>query len=356
MSRLLPIFTRLHLAALAVFTLAGVACNTESRWASDRQRPDGPTTDMGQPDGMDLPEIQIADAKEVDIVEGVLTHRARYRKLLEILRDYYAEHGYSTKQKWAEAELADLSRVKPYKYIMSAEIPATRLRPQHSIAEADAMYDQGVELMRKGGHGVPVLYNRQHMRQALEKFTELIRKYPDSDKIDDAAFCNGEILKEYFRNCETLSVQWYERCRQWDPRSPHPALFQAAVVYDYRLKDRAKALELYHRVLEEETFNKSNTAFASRRIYELTEGVAQIQQPRRMVEAESFGAPVNNAAIMTAPAYEPTPRTPGIDDPAGTTIDAGNGGRQNTTQPARSNPEERTEMVPVIDLGPDTDE
>jgi len=162
----MPILTHRHLVLLSAILFSAAGCNTEMRWASDQQRPEGPTTDMAQPAGVDVPDIQVADAKEVDIVEGVLTHRARYRKLLEILRDYYAEHGYATKQKWAEAELADLRRVKPFKYILSAEIPASRLRPKYSIAEADALYEQGLELMRKGGHGVPALFNRQKMREA----------------------------------------------------------------------------------------------------------------------------------------------------------------------------------------------
>lgn len=347
MSRQMPIFTFRWLCAVGV--VAGVyACNTEMRW-NDGQAPKELTTRMDQPEGVELPDIQVADAKEVDLVESVLMHRAHYRKMLEILRDYYVEHGYSTKQKWAEAELEDLRHVKPYKYIMSAEIPETRLRPTQSIAEADAMYDQGVELMRKGGHGVPALYNRQYMRQALDVFTELIRKYPNSDKIDDAAFCNGEILKEYFKNCETLAVSWYERCRQWDPNSPHPALFQAAVVYDYRLQDRAKALELYHRVLEEEQMNKSNTAFASRRIYELTEGVAQITQPRRPAESTMFGS--------AAPERATTLASPRPAEPSTTSYRPSSPGVTEVPPAPQSGADARDEeMVPVINLGPDTDE
>ena len=49
-----------------------------------------------------------------------------------------------------------------------------------------------------------------------------------------------------------------------------PARFQAAVLYDYRLHNRARALELYHDVIGHETRKISNIRFASRRIDELT--------------------------------------------------------------------------------------
>ena len=98
----------------------------------------------------------------------------------------------------------------------------------------------------------------------------MIRRYPSSDKIDDAAFYCGEIHKEYLKDQEPIAVRWYERAFTWNPQTPHPARFQAAVTYDFRMHERARALELYHGVLDVETENKSNVAFASRRIYELT--------------------------------------------------------------------------------------
>jgi hypothetical protein len=42
------------------------------------------------------------------------------------------------------------------------------------------------------------------------------------------------------------------------------------VVYDYRLHDRDRALELYQSVLKNETAGQSNLRFATRRIQELT--------------------------------------------------------------------------------------
>ena len=280
-------------AALCLIAAGSVAwlvgCNTDRLWeaARDRQIP------RPQRSKQDLPDIQVAETQEVDLVEQVLYHRKHYRQALTDLRDFYIDRGSYTKRKWAEYELADLGKVKPFKYILDAEIPASSLHASDSIAEADALYRRGLDLMERGGHGVPVLYREDLMRQALGVFTELISKYPTSDKIDDAAFCMGEIYKEYYKDQEPLAVKWYQRAYTWDPRTPQPARFQAAVVYDFRLHDRAKALELYHDVLKSEANNRSNSAFASRRIAELTEGIRQIHTPRppTQIRTTSTGSP-----------------------------------------------------------------
>jgi Tfp pilus assembly protein PilF len=95
--------------------------------------------------------------------------------------------------------------------------------------------------------------------------------YPESDKIDDAAFQLGEIHKDYLPKQEALAVTWYERAWTWNPQTPYPARYNAAVVCDYRLNDRDKALELYRQVLAEETdVSKLNRRFAMRRIETLS--------------------------------------------------------------------------------------
>lgn len=329
MSRPLTTITAFS-AAFLVISLAG--CNTDPLWTKTRDN-QGPVTKLDYPEGVDIPDIQIADTQEVDLVEQVLYHRAVYKKSLGALRDYYARRGYNNKRQWAEFELADVERIKPFKYIMDAEIPASTLRPTSAIAEADEMYAHGLDLMKQGGHGVPVFYREDIMRQALATFIELINKYPNSDKIDDAAFCCGEIYKEYFKEQEAIAVKWYDRARTWDPRTPHPVRFQSAVIYDFRMHDRAKALELYHAVLKEENDNKSNTAFASRRIYELTEGMAQISQPRPPGAAQPASAPPPD--MFGSEPHRPM--------------------RQSSAAPGEDKQLAAEELVPVIELGPDED-
>lgn len=219
--------------------------------------------------------IPIADATEIDLVEEMARHRANYRNYLQALKDFYIQKGYSQKATWAERELADLRMVKTYAYVVPAETRrAHEARALESIPEADAMYSDAMYFAKQGGyHGVPLIYNKDKLKRALEKFNQLIRDYPTSDKVDDAAFAAAEIYKEFF-NDNHRAVVYYQRVWEWDANTPYPARFQAAVVYDYRLHDRDKALELYQAVLEHESSNRSNLRWSATRIKQLTGGRA----------------------------------------------------------------------------------
>jgi tetratricopeptide (TPR) repeat protein len=239
----------------------------------ERRPPKGPIASAKDPMGKGLPSgatLAVVENQEVDLVENVLNHRAQYHQGLEELRDYYLAHGYASKQSWADFELAGLRKVKSFRYLIDAEIPSDQLRPTEKVPEADALYERGRSLLRKGGSGIPIFYREKTMIEAADAFQQLVEQYPNSDKIDDAAFFLGEIHKEYLPNQEQIAVKWYERAWTWDPQTPHAARFQAAVVYDYRLHDRDRALELYQSVLKNETGDQTNVRFATRRIHELT--------------------------------------------------------------------------------------
>lgn len=249
------------------------SCNIDWAWR-DRQAPDGPVVaDAGAgraTSGDEAVDVSMIEAREVDLVEAMIGYRTAYRLGLEQLRAYYEARGYATKLGWAEFELSGVRAVKPFRYLLDAEIPDGSLHAAERIADADALLDRGRALMRRGGHGVPALFRRDQMIQAAKVLRDLVVRYPTSDKIDDAAFLLGEIHKEYLPGQESIAVKWYERAWTWNPQTPHPARFQAAVVYDYRLHDRDRALELYQEVMAQEGRNTSNVRFASRRVYELS--------------------------------------------------------------------------------------
>ncbi|HNQ21992.1 MAG TPA: hypothetical protein PKK06_02750 [Phycisphaerae bacterium] len=215
-------------------------------------------------------DINVVNAQEVDLVEALLTYRAQYHRTLQQLRDYYKAHGYDMKQKWADYELEGLKSVKAFRYLLEAEIPGEQLKPTETITAADQLYEEARALMRRGGYGAPGLYREDLMVQAAQMLRSLIEQYPSSDKIDDTAFLLGEIHKEYLKNQEMLAVKWYERCWTWNPDTPHPARYRAAVVYDFRLRDRARALELYRAVVADERTEWLDRQFARRRVQELT--------------------------------------------------------------------------------------
>lgn len=215
-------------------------------------------------------DIKLVDISEVDLAESVALHRQKYFENLEQLKKYYTEHGYANKHKWASFELEGLRGVKRFRYLMDAEIPRESLKATDAIAQADTIFEKGLDLMKRGGHGIPTIYRKDRMIEAAEVFRSLITTYPTSDKIDDAAFFCGEIHKEYLPGQEEIAVRWYERAWTWNPEMAHPAMFQAAVIYDYRLHDRDRALELYQAVVKNPSSASGNIRFATNRIYDLT--------------------------------------------------------------------------------------
>jgi hypothetical protein len=219
--------------------------------------------------------VQLASrGQEVDLVEDLVTARKAYHRSLGELRRTYQAMGNPTKLRWVDLEVEDASKIQAFQYLTDAEIPGPWLRPTESIPAADILFEKAYARMKEGGHGVPAFYREEIMVDALEMMKRLIHHYPTSDKIDDAAFYCGEIHKEYLKDQHEIAVQWYERAWTWDPHTPHAARFQAAVVYDYRMHDRARALELYHDVLKHETSDWTNVAFAKERIRQLTAELA----------------------------------------------------------------------------------
>jgi hypothetical protein len=277
----------LYVAAVLSFMMS-TGCNIDNFWGSERQVRQAPlVTDTAVYTASDQVMTPVnetppskspptrtpvaGDREEVDLVEELLQNRNAYHRSLHRLRDYYAKRGYATKLSWAEFEIKGVRKVKPFRYLLDSEVPSQGLRPVAIIPEADELYAKGVELMKRGGHGVPALYREDLMIEASEVLRSLVTRYPESDKIDDAAFLLGEIHKEYLPQQEPIAVEWYERAWTWNPQTPHPARFQAAVVRDYRLHDRDGALELYQAVVDQETSITSNVRFAMRRIYELSQ-------------------------------------------------------------------------------------
>ncbi len=276
------ILQRLGLVTLVGCMVVLIGCSTLNPIASVQaeHRMTAPRGGAANEDGsIDISTVALA---EVDLVESVLAHRTQYRLSLQQLHQYYSDRGYAAKQGWAAYEIDGLSKVKPFRYLMDAEVPAETLRAADAIAEADELYGKGCEMMKRGGHGVPGLYREDRMIQAAEIFRDMIRRYPTSDKIGDAAFLCGEIHKEYLPGQELIAVKWYERCWTWDPNTAHPAKFQAAVVYDYRLHDRDAALELYHQVAAAGSAGQTNVRYARRRIEDLT-GIDRTKQAARPV-------------------------------------------------------------------------
>ena len=213
--------------------------------------------------------INIADTSEVDIVEQMAINRQAYRQGLELLAGYYTRTGNNMKLEWARKELEGLNTMPKYNYIIEANVAPANLKVSASIPDADDMYYDAEQLNKEAGT-LPILKNENQLRLALEKYNELIKKHPSSDKIDDAAYKAGEIY-EYLTDY-SIALLYYKRAFQWDPDTIYPARFRAARVLDKNLHRNAEALQLYQQAVKTEgQYEKYREwkDFAERRIREL---------------------------------------------------------------------------------------
>ena len=213
--------------------------------------------------------VNIADTSEADLVEQMAVNRQAYKQGLELLADFYKRTGNNMKLEWAQKELDALITMPKYNYI----IEAITIPPGHkavaSIPEADELYYDAEETDKEAGR-LPILKNENQLRLALVKYNDLIKKYPTSDKIDDAAY-NAGVIYEYFKDY-TIALLYFKRSFEWDPETPYPARFRAARILDRDLHRNSEALELYQQAVKiEGQFDKYREwrEYAEKRIRDL---------------------------------------------------------------------------------------
>ncbi|MCG3179565.1 MAG: hypothetical protein BIFFINMI_01903 [Phycisphaerae bacterium] len=252
--------------ALGLLSLAGCQKDAPTE-ASDR--PVTPTATA--------PTTNITYQSEIDLVEKTASARLSYETYLKALRDYYESQGMHDKRVWADRELEDLAKVRKYRYLVAADTPgAADVHPRDLIAEANELFMDAKKIY-DNNRAVPLVFNKDELRVALNKFDRIIRQYPTSDKVDDAAYYEAEIYKEYFDE-NLKAIEYYKLAYQADPDTPHPAHFQRAVILDFRLYRRDEALVEYRAVVESDSSHdtwqsKSDRDFAAARIKQLTTGV-----------------------------------------------------------------------------------
>jgi TolA-binding protein len=179
---------------------------------------------------------------ERDILEQLALNRQAYIESLQQLMNYYTTTGNEASLKLAKREYANVMASPQYAYVVEAQVPGAELRAAASIPAADALYDDAVATEKRAYVG-PVVVDEKMLRLAMNKFTQVIRQYPTSTKIADAAFRLGD-AHEHFKE-HAIAAVYYERAAQWDKNIKSPARYRAAHIYDYFLHDRQKALMLY---------------------------------------------------------------------------------------------------------------
>ncbi|MGA1980398.1 MAG: hypothetical protein ABSG99_07565 [Sedimentisphaerales bacterium] len=219
--------------------------------------------------------VSVVEAGEADIIEHMATSRLAYRQYLESLIAYYKKTGDNMKLRWAEDELDRLNDMPQYSYIIEASVAGPNLKAKDSINAANYLYDEAYRL-EKAAKRLIVIVDENLLRVALDKYNQVIKQYPTSDKIDEAAYRAGGIY-EHFKDY-TIALLYYQRAYQWDSATTNPARFKAAYILDQYLHRRAEALPLYQYALGNEKLSKDDQEFVQKRIEELTKSGETLQE------------------------------------------------------------------------------
>lgn len=224
--------------ATVLIILMGISVGCMTRPSSPYVVPNPPG---GRPPTVYVPP----GAQETDLVEEMVINRQAYQQGLEKLAAYYSRTGNNMKFEWATKELNSLKTMTKYTYIIGPT-PGD-YRAERAITSADDLFYKAQEYESQAGP-VRGIRDKNKLRLAFQLYEQLIKDYPTSDKIDDAAFQAGVILEEL--GDYMFALDYYRSAFEWDAETPYPARFKAAYILDNYLHRYSEALALYNEALK----------------------------------------------------------------------------------------------------------
>jgi hypothetical protein len=184
------------------------------------------------------------------LVERLLNTRREYQETLESLRAYYIASGDIERARWAEDELMAYHKMNKPAYRLELDVPPPTLKPDKNIPEANAIYRQAMTFKDKGWGGDEYILNQ---RRAELLFQSILSKYPQSTRIDDAAYQLGDIYESRAYKQYSRAAVYFERCFQWNPKTHFDARLRSARLYEKSLNERGHAMEIYRDIPNHET-------------------------------------------------------------------------------------------------------
>jgi hypothetical protein len=204
---------------------------------------------------------------DLELVEKLHVARREYQKSLETLRLHYLQGGDLERAKWAEEELLEYHRIPKNPFRLELDVPPPTLSGLSNVPEANKLYTRAMQYKDKGW-GTDFIDNQ---RRAEILFQELLTRYPQSDKISDTAYQLGDIYENKPYRQYRRSANYFERCFQWNQRTQFDARLRAARLYDLKLNERPRAIELYREVVSHET-DARRLQEANKRLTDLSGG------------------------------------------------------------------------------------
>ena len=184
-------------------------------------------------------------SKEEQNVRTLNTARDDYRRALTDLLRYYIDIGNHLRLSAAKRELNALNKVPQYKFIIN-EKKFTNSNSTRNIEEANRLYTDGVAY----SNSINLFNRKTRLRYAISMFENIINNYPESDKVDDAAYELANIYEGYHLKDYETAAYYYVKCYETNPDTDKPARYMAGRVYDKYIKDIVQAKQNYELTLE----------------------------------------------------------------------------------------------------------
>lgn len=221
--------------------------------------------DVSTPIGAQAPQKGKGKKSEVEMVERLLALREEYQQVLMELRAYYMTLNEVERARWAEQELLAFHRIPKPSFRNELEVPPRNLEGKRNVPKANELFRQAMQFKDRGW-GDDYVYNQ---RRAELLFRQLLRYYPDSDKISDTAYHLGDVYESKGYRQYSLAAAFFERCYQWNPRTNLDARLRAARLYHRTLNERQRATQIYREITTHET-DERRIDEAKRALGELT--------------------------------------------------------------------------------------
>jgi TolA-binding protein len=204
-------------------------------------------------------------ANDLPLVERLLAARKEYQMTLETLRKHYISTGDVTRARWAEDELMQFHRMSKQAFNLALDLPPPTLKGQQNIPEANKIFRYAMGYKDKGWRTDYI----DNQRRAELLFQKLLTEYPQSSKISEVAYQLGDLYESKAFEQYERAAAYYDRCYEWNPKTQHDARIRAARLYERRLNNRGKAVQIYKQILTHET-DERRIEEANRRLGELS--------------------------------------------------------------------------------------
>lgn len=175
--------------------------------------------------------------REEQLIHAVTVSRENYRKSLNEIKEYYQSTGNQLRLQKARRELDALDKVPQPLYTDEGLGNVRTGVTFRDIEEANILFKDAMMYKKS--------FSKENRVTAIKRLEKLIQEYPDSDKVDDAAFVIAEIYESGYFNDYESAAKYYIKSYQLNPLIEQPALLKAAEIYERKLADLDRARAIY---------------------------------------------------------------------------------------------------------------